>query len=247
MERHCVTPRLGDRTVVTASVLVRGTSGRRPVSGRVWVGVDQTNRSLRVQSDAPTEFILTAENALLTDDAVSDGFATLYLPGQQQIVQQASSRELLAVVLGIPLPVHEFLRAFNGCRLAGGDVQTRTLGPNSRRVSIGNTTDLVLRRTDSRSPWTLFATSGQSQGRAFGWRAEYERELDVMQSVRIVSEEANGVRGRLFDLEFSLSQIQIAPLIMSETFSPTVPPETRSVSLQTLTRQRALPMVNAAR
>ena len=96
-------------------------------------------------------------------------------------------------------------------------------------------------------PWTLFSTRRRSEGQVSGWLAEYERDRDVMQSVRIVSEDANGAPGRLFDFHFSLSHLQLAPLNVSETFTTTVPPGTQSVSLDTLTRPASWPMVNSTR
>ena len=247
LERHCQIPFLASRSVVTASARVHGTSGGRSVSGRVWLGVDYANLGLRVESWTPGEFLLTSENALLADGGVTDGFADLYLARHQKIVRRGNSRELLAAVLGVPLPAHEFISAFSGCRHSwSGEIETRTLGPNATHISF-DTGEVVLKRRDSRSPWTLFSTRRRSQGQASGWLAEYTRHRDVMRSVRIVSEDANGVTGRLFNLQFWLSDVQLAPLALSETFTPTVPPDIQSVSLDTLTRPASRPMVNWAR
>jgi len=210
------------------------------------LGVDSLNLALRIESWNRGEFLFTSDNARLADGA--DGFADLYLARQQKIVPRGNSRDLLAAVLGIPLPAHEFVAAFSGCRtLRSGEVKTRTLGPNAMQLSYGNSADVVLKRWDSRSPWTLFSARHRNQGGMSGWLAEYERDQDVMQSVRIVSEDTNGAPGRLFDFHFSLSHLQLAPLNVSETFTTTVPPGTQSVSLDTLTRPASWPMVNSTR
>ena len=248
--RYCGGPVIGSRAVVTALATVGGTANGQPVSGRVWVGADYYNLSLRVESDSRTAFILTAERAVVQGD-MSDGEGTLYLPGEQQIVRRASARALLEAVLGLPLTAQEFVSAFTGCGLTGGNLEARTLGTNAVRISMGNTVDLFLRRAGPQSPWTLFATSSESRGRAFRWRVEYEREQnDVLKSIRIRSEEANRAPGRLFDLDLSLSQIQFSPLVVSETFSPTFPPGIQSVSLEMVRRQRSgssLPLLTAVR
>ena len=139
------------------------------------------------------------------------------------------------MVLGIPLPLHEFLQAFTGCRLDGGNLEARTLGTNAVRISMGNTADLVLRRADSTVFLDAFAISRKGKrGGLVAGRIRQRAGPHAVGSDR--REEANGAVGRLFDLDLSLSQIQFAPLIMSETFSPTVPPETRSVSLEMVKR-----------
>ena len=90
MTRYCAGPVVGSRAVVTALATVHGTANGQPVSGRVWVGADYYNRSLRVESDTPPPFILTAERAGVQGD-MSDGEGTLYLPGERQIVRRAST------------------------------------------------------------------------------------------------------------------------------------------------------------
>ena len=248
---HCLAPRIGLRAVSTASVLVRGTSAGRPVWGRVWIGVDHSTRSLRVESAAPAQFILTAERALLAADDTSDGAATLYLPPQHRVVQRASSRALLDAVLGLPLPAHEFVWAFTGCQNITGNIDERAFGPNLARVSMGNALplDVFLRRANPQTSWTVFAMSRASQTQAFRWWAEYRRNPEkVLQSVRIVSEEPHGAIGRLFDLDLTLSRIQYAPLVGPEVFTPVRPSTARPVPLETWQRQRprsSLPLVNA--
>ena len=85
----------------------------------------------------------------------------------------------------------------------------------------------------------------ETRGRAFRWRAEYTRDQEnVLRSIRIVSEEANRAPGRLFDLDLSLSRIQFAPVVGPETFSPTVPPGARRVSLAIVHRNGLRPLVH---
>ena len=153
-----------------------------------------------------------------------------------------SSRQLLSTVLGLPLAAHEFVSAFTGCAHLAGGFDTRTMGPNHTRVSIVTNTgsiDYFLQRAGERSPWSLLAMGRETRGRAFRWRAEYTRDQEnVLRSIRIVSEEANRAPGRLFDLDLSLSRIQFAPVVGPETFSPTVPPGARRVSLAIVHAQR---------
>jgi hypothetical protein len=246
VERFCFFPSMDSRATFTAEVSVRGTSNGRPVRGRVWVGVDPRYRSLRLESaeDVPPQFILTSEHAL---PAASGGsaVATLLFPREQLIVHRESSRALLEAVLGLPLSAPEFVSAFTGCQSLGGYGDAKTFGQNVMRMSIGTAPhgELFLRRHDPQSPWTLFAMTGEVEGRTLRWRAEYDRRPEhLSRAVRIVSQERS-VTGRLFDLHLSLSRIQIAPLVGSEIFTPTVPASARHVSLETVQRQRPQPLL----
>lgn len=91
--------------------------------------------------------------------------------------------------------------------------------------------------------------SRASETPAFRWWAEYKRSSDNrVQSVRIVSEEAPGIIGRLFDLDLALSRIQYAPLVGPEVFTPVFPSTARLVSLAEWQRQRprsSPPLVHA--
>jgi hypothetical protein len=200
---------------------------------------------------APSQFVLTAERARADERDSSDGEATLHLPRQGQIVQRESSRALLGAVLGLPLQAREFVSALTGCAHPGGNVSARMSGSNAMRVSVGNAfpVEHLLQRKGQQVSWTLAAIGRESPGRGFRWRAEYQRDSgEVLRSIRIVSEESNRASDRLFDLHFSLSQVQFAPLIVAETFSPRVPAGTRAVSLQAVQSARSrLPMVNGSR
>lgn len=143
VNRLCAFPRDAERAVVVASVRVRGTSNGRPVRGRVWVGADHRHRSLRVESEAPAEFILTADGTVPAGGEMSDSDATLQLPRQRLVVLRERSRALLSTVLGLPLAAHEFVWAFTGCALLGGGFDTKALGPNSKRVSVVGTADSI--------------------------------------------------------------------------------------------------------
>jgi hypothetical protein len=250
MTRDCNGPDVGSRSVVTALATVRGTVKGQSVSGRVWIGADYQNRSLRVESEAAPGFVLTVERPVLQEE-MTDGEGTLYLPGQQRIVRRANTRALLETVLGVPLSADEFVAVFTGCSRLSGDLDVSTRGTSEVRIPIGHTGDVFLRRASPRSRWTLFAIGHEAQGGAFRWRAEYRRERnDVLRSIRIFSEEANRAPGRLFDLRLSLTRIQFAPLLVADTFSPTVPSETRSVSMEMVQQggsRASLPLLTGVR
>ena len=246
VERFCFFPSLDSRATITAAISVRGTANGRPVRGRVWIGVDPRYRSLRLEAaeGVPPQFILTSEHALPTAKGAS-AVASLLFPREQLIVHRESSRVLLEAVLGLPLSAPEFVSAFSGCHDLGGYGDAKTFGPRVMRLSIGTAPhgELFLRRHDPQSPWTLFAMTGEVEGRALRWRAEYDRKPESLsRAVRIVSEE-NGVIGRSFDLHLSLSRIQVAPVVGSEVFTPTVPPSARHVSLEMAQRQRPHPLL----
>jgi hypothetical protein len=120
------------------------------------------------------------------------------------------------------------------------------------KVLVGDTlpVEYSLHRKDVRSPWTLLAMTRNIAGRTLRWRVEFDsRVRGLIRTIRIISQEWNGVMGRSFDIRVSLIHIQLGPTIGFETFSLVVPPSAVSVSLETLRQERprpALPLVSDA-
>ena len=200
-----------------------------------------------MESEAPAEFILTADRALPADGEMSDGDATLQLPRQRQVVVRESSASCFRPSWAFRWR-HMNSSGHSPDARTSEEASTRERwGPNHTRVSIVTNTgsiDYFLQRAGDRSPWSLLAMGRETRGRAFRWRAEYTRDQEnVLRSIRIVSEEANRAPGRLFDLDLSLSRIQFAPVVGPETFSPTFPAGARRVSLAMVQRTRSRPLV----
>ena len=247
VDRYCSFFSVDYSAVVTARVSVRGRSYGRRVLGRVWIGADHVNGSLRIESDAvPPHFVLTVDRANLISGPANNRDATLYLPRRQLVVRRESSRALLQAVLGLPLTVQEFVSAFTGCPDVDGAVAERTHGPNVMRLATEDllTKNVFLHRKNRNSPWTLLAMTRYVPGRQFQWRAEYDRPAGVVyRTVRIVSDDESGNRRPPFDVKLALNDIRVAPLVNEGTFSPQVPPSVRIVSFETLQRQRSQPLV----
>ena len=246
LDLSCGFPPMASTVAITAAVSVRGTANRQPLRGRLWVGADSRFRSLRIESadGVAPQFIVVAQQALGVADDGSDGDATLLLPRQQLIVQRENSRRVLTVVLGLPLSAQEFVSAFTGCQNVGGSMEVTRLGANAAKVSIGTVrpVELFMRRSHRHPQWTLTAMSRAVHDGAFRWRAEYDRSNDgLLRTTRIVSQEGAGRMGRLFDVQLSLSRIQIGALVGPETFSFAGPLRARAVSLDTLQQQRSEP------
>ena len=248
VERYCSFLSIDSSAVVTARVSVRGRSNGRRVLGRVWIGADHLNGSLRIESaDAvPPHFVLTVDRTNLVSGGASDRDATLYLPRQQMIVRRESSRVLLQAVLGLPLTTQDFTSAFTGCPVVSGMVEERTHGPNMMRLATTrpdlHARAIFLRRQTQRSPWTLLAMTRYIPGQQFQWRAEYHRPAGVVyRAVRIVGEDESDNRRPPFDVKLALNDIRVAPLVNEGTFSLQVPSSVRIVSFETLQRQRSQP------
>ena len=250
VERYCSFLSIDYSAVVTARVSVRGRSYGRRVLGRVWIGVDHLNGSLRIESaDAvPPHFVLTVDRTNMLSGGASDRDATLYLPRRQMIVRRERFRVLLQAVLGLPLTTQDFTSAFTGCPVVGGVVEERTHGPNVMRLATTrpdqHSRSVFLHRKNRRSPWTLLATTRYVPGQQFQWRAEYDRPAGVVyRAVRIVGEDESGNRRPPFDVKLALDDIRVAPLVNEGTFSPQAQSSVRIVSLETVQQLRSQPLV----
>ena len=159
---------------------------------------------------------------------------------------------MLEAILGLPLSAQELMWALTGCPTWSGSIAGQRFGNTFMKVLVGDTlpVEFSLHRKDVRSPWVLLAMSRNVAGRTIGWRAEFDsRVRGLIRTIRIISQEWNGVMGRSFDIRVSLSHIQVGPTNGFEMFSPLVPPSAVSFSLETFRQQRprpALPLVSDA-
>jgi hypothetical protein len=210
--------------IVTARAHVRGTHGRRLIDSSLWVGVDAGTGRLRLESvdGGKRRFGLLARYSSGSDR--DDDDATLVLQSRSWVLR-ARSRELIELLLGVPLSALDIQSLLMGCPVGSGTLRYDVFDDRTIKMVIGDDTVLeaFMRRRSVASPWTVFATVGGVPGRPIRWRADPGRRSGgVLESVRLTSLEWNGTTGRLFDLTFSLDRIQ-TPATAPDTFSLPIP------------------------
>jgi len=230
--------------ITTARALVRGTVDRRRIDAWFWVGAATGQVRLESVDTGPSRFALLANYSYGSDRKDE---ATLLLPAGRWLVH-SRSRDLVELVLGVPLSAHELKGVLTGCpEMFGGFKLERFDDDTLKIMADGDTVlEIFMRRHGIDSPWAVFATVAGVPGRPIRWRADPgERSHGVLQSVRLTSLEWNGRSGRLFDLTFSLDHIQ-TPAPVGELFTLPLPesPETLPLEAVRLNSQLfSLPLV----
>jgi hypothetical protein len=201
-QRQCPSPIFGGR----AKALVRGSLARKRIDRSFWVGVDAATGTLRLESpDTGTpRFGLVATFSYGSDPKDE---ATLVLPAKD-LATRSQSRELIELLLGIPLSALDMQSVLAGCPInGGGSLKFERFDAGTMKMVVEGDTmlEVFMRRRSIHSPWAVFAIVGAVPGRPIRWRADPgERSHGVLESVRLTSVEWNGTAGRLFDLTFSL-------------------------------------------
>ena len=195
---------------LTARARVRGTVESRRIDALMWVGVGWPIR-LRLESwnENRSRFTLMATSEFGSGSAPKDD-ATLGLPGRRRVVR-AHSRELVELVMGVPLSALDLQSVLTGCPAAtpaltfvqfDADV-IKTISTSDEVMEV------FMRRGGNGAPWAVMATVGSVPNRPIRWRADVgERSNGILQSVRLTSVEWTGEVGRRFDVTFSLDKIQ---------------------------------------
>lgn len=179
-----------------------------------------------VQSSGLPLFVLTT----------SGGEETLLLPRDNRIVQRERAGVLAEAVLGIPLTALELEGFLTGCPRINGSMETRTFGDAWVKLRIDDD-ELYYQRHRSADPWRLAVMIRTVPNRELRWRVEYRnRREGIPRTIRLASVEWTGQVGRSFDVELSLSQIQINPSLGPDTFRVRVPPAVELTTLEQLRR-----------
>lgn len=239
---------------VTARARVRGSIDRRRIDTFLWVGVDASFRSgnngtgprMRLESidrDA-SRFALLA--------GYTPGFggkddATVLLSNGRWVVR-GRSRELVELVLGLPLSAPELQSVLTGCPVITGDLKIESFDEATGKIvsqSGDAAIEVFIRRDRIASPWTMFAMTGSVPGRPIGWRADPgERAHGVLESVRLTSLEWNARPGRRFDLTVSFDRIQTPALgTGANLFSLPIPEAAETIAIDAVQSSLSIPLL----
>ena len=225
-QRPCQSP------IMTARAHVRGTLERRRIDRALWVGVDLGTGRMRLESmdTGSPRFAMLASSSLGSDRKDE---ATLVLPARRWVVR-SRSREVVELVLGVPLSALDMLNVLTGCSINnGGSLRFERFDAGSIKMVVGDDPvfEVFMRRRRIASPWAVFAIVARVPGRPIRWRADPgERSHGVLESVRLTSVEWNGTTGRLFDLTFSLDYVQ-TPAPATEMFTLPLPEAAETIPI----------------
>ena len=162
---------------------------------------------------------------------------TLFFPRDDRVVEHGRPAELLEAVAGVPLAAADLLPTMTGCAmpepLGGG----QALGDNWRTAAGSGGAKVYLHRENATSPWHLATVFNPGQGLQWSWRADYDDFHDGLPHViRFVSAD----RDR-FNIQLTLSQIEINPALGPEVFRVDVPRDAERITIDDLRRPGARP------
>lgn len=204
---------------LTAEVAVSGRVNRQRIRARLQVGLAQP-ASAYIEAPAPFGapiFVFAAQN----DDA------TLLLPRDRRALEHGRPADVLEAIAGVPLAPAALRAALTGC-LADGDARTNANQPDARWRVFPGDDEVYLHRDRDADPWRLVVVVHRGQGAA--WRAEYRNFVSNMpRSIHLTSTPADR-----FDLQLTLSDIEINVAIQPETFRVQIPAGTTPLSIDEL-------------
>ena len=224
--------------IVTARALVRGRVDRRRIDASFWFGMDTLIRPgfahrLRLESmdTGPSGLALLATYSLTPN---TKDEATLLL-SDERWVTRSRSRELIELVLGVPLSSLELRSVLTGCpAFTHGDSKMERFDDATIKLveqSGDAVLDVFIRRDVILSRWAVFAVVGSVPGRPIRWRVDAgKRSHGVLESIRLTSLESNGRTGRQFDLTVSFDSIQTPPF-GSDLLSLSIPASAETIAI----------------
>lgn len=208
-------------TTITAELGVSGRLGGRKVRARLLAGLSSPASAYL---DAPAPFGPSAFVFVANGDE-----ATLLLPRDRRVLERGRADAILEAVTGIPLGPEDLRSTLTGCAPAVDAGGARALGDRWRVVP--GRRELYLNRDRDADPWRLVAVVHRPPGQA-GWRAEYrDFSGNLPRTIRLASTEA----GR-FDLQLTLSQVDINVTLDDATFRPQIPAGYAPVTLEEIRR-----------
>ena len=91
---------------------------------------------------------------------------------------------------------------------------------------------VYLRRAAATAPWGLVATIRRTAVDHVRWRADYgDRQTDVPRAIRLASLDDDGRTGRTFDLQLTLTQIDVNTPLGSDVFVVQIPQTAKPITL----------------
>jgi hypothetical protein len=240
--------------IVTARALVRGTLDRRRIDAAFWVGFDTTisrvggveaaTSRVRLESmDTRSPRFAMLASYSFGSDRKDD--ATLLLSDARWVVR-SRSRELVELVLGLPVSAIELKSLLTGCLVPTGGFKIERSDANTLKVILESgdaAIDVFIRRHGVVSPWAVFAMIGSVPGRPIRWRADLgERSHGVLESVRVTVPEWNSRSARQFDLTVSFDHIE-TPALAADVLSLPVPDSAETIPIVAVRLNLSLPLL----
>jgi hypothetical protein len=216
---------------VVAEARVSGSVGRTRVRATLLVGADR-------DGNARIEALAGPGGPVLVLTARAEA-ATLVLPREQQVLQDASVEQVLEALVGVPLRADDLAMTLTGCAGAGQ-------APAGGRSYRGGADAFDL--AGGTTVWTRGSTGGS---RAIAWRrgsltVAYERNARARPSrVRLVVTDARQSGAEAADLTITLSRVDVNEPIDPDAFVARVPRNAQPVTLDAL--RRSGPLGGAAR
>jgi hypothetical protein len=211
----------GVRTL-TAEIAVSGRVDGQRVRGRMSVGV-AAPASARIEAVAPF-------GAPVFIFAAVDNEATLLLTRENRVLEHGPSRAVLEAVAGVPMDAEALRLALTGCPSSKADpARARQLDADWRAIPDGDH-EWYLHRESGR--WRSIASVHHE---SMEWRTEYGA-FDANgrpQAIRL----ASGNRRR-FDLQLTLSQVEIDAALGPEVFRVQVPASAQRITIDELQHAR---------
>jgi hypothetical protein len=204
---------------LSAEVRLRGRIAGRRARGRLLVGVKEPASAY---IDAPAPFGASAFIFAAVEDS-----SVLLLPRDRRVLEQGRPADVLEAVTGVALTPADLRDALTGCVGDLDPASAQQIGDTWRLL--GDNPRAYLRRAAATAPWRIVAVVHRESGRP-EWRAEYANFAGGLpQTIRLASADP-----QRFELQLSLSQVELNPALGDEVFHPTVPAGYEPVTLEQL-------------
>jgi hypothetical protein len=220
----------------TGRVNVRGTAAGRRIQTRVAFAI-QMSGATRLESVESFErkFVFSA----VGDDA------TLLLPARNLVVPHESTSAILEATLGLPLTTTDVQRLFVCPRGGSGSFSgTEKLADDWLRL-FGSGPDgpieVYFRQDGSRGVYKLVAMIHRTTTTGAAWRADFHDQRNgIWRRVHLMSVDWKGETSLSYDVELTVEDIQVNPVIERAALSVSVPASARPIALDEF---RATPRV----
>jgi hypothetical protein len=205
---HCA----GLRTM-TAELSLSGRAGDQRLRGRVLAGLERGG-SLRLEGVAPFGaplFILAARQER----------ATLLLPRERRVLDDAPVAQVVERLTGLALSADDLLQVLAGCAGGGAATNGRTWPGGWEAVEAPGDRSLLMRRQND--GWQLVGVD------APGWHADYRAvQSGVPREVRLRSDDAR------VDFTATVQQLELNTSIDAAAFEVPIPADAEPMSLDEL-------------
>lgn len=204
---------------ISAEVAVSGSVGGQRVRGRLLAGL-AAPASARLEAIAPFGqplFIFVSHG----------GDTTLLLPRDNRVLEHGRSDAVLEAIAGVPLDAGALRTAMTGCPTTPDAARAQQFGADWRLLPDADG-DVYLHRDARSGPWRIVAVLHREPA---DWRAEY-RDFAAGGLPRTVR--FRSVDPKRFDLQLTLSQVDVNPALDADAFRVAVPRDAEPMTLQEL-------------